>query len=85
MPPLVAGVGGLVCESVGKTDLLSRESVELSPICHLSPCLTTIAPLSRLVPLWRHRRIWYFSSFSRTGDVISPVLVYSVSADCSSG
>ena len=50
MPPLVGG-GGLVCESVGKADLLSdhfdgkqsRESVDLSLTCHPSPSLTSFA------------------------------------------
>ena len=47
LPPLVSGGGGLVCESVGKADLLSdhfdgkrsRESVDLPLTCHLSPSL----------------------------------------------
>ena len=47
MPPLV--VGGLVCGSVGKADLLSdhlyskqsREAVDLPLTCHPSPSLTT--------------------------------------------
>ena len=51
LPPLVSEVGGLVCESVGKTDLLSdhfdskqsREAVDLPPTCHPSPSLTTFA------------------------------------------
>ena len=51
MPPLVDGVGGLVCESVGKADLLSdhfygkqsRESVDLPLTCHPSPRLPTFA------------------------------------------
>ena len=48
---LVGGGGGLVCESVGKADLLSdhfhgkqsRESVDLPLTCHLSPSLTSFA------------------------------------------
>ena len=48
---LVGGGGGLVCESVGKADLLSdhfdgkqsRESVDLPLTCHPSPCLTSFA------------------------------------------
>ena len=51
LPPLVGGSGGLVCELVGKGDLLSdhfhskqsRESVDLPPTCHPSPSLTTFA------------------------------------------
>ena len=43
--------GGLVCESVGKADLLSdhfdikqsREAVDLAVICHPTPSLTTFA------------------------------------------
>ena len=48
MPPLLSEGGGLVCESVGKADLLSvhfdgkqsREAVDLSLTCHPSPSLT---------------------------------------------
>ena len=51
LPPLVGGGGGLVCESVGKADLLSdhfdgkqsRESVDLPLTCHPSPSLTSFA------------------------------------------
>ena len=52
MPTLVGGGGGLVCESVGKADLLSDhfdgkqsmvESVDLLHTCHPSPRLTTFA------------------------------------------
>ena len=51
MPPFVSEGGGLVCESVGKADLLSdhfhskqsREAVDLPLTCHPSPSLTTFA------------------------------------------
>ena len=51
LPPLVGPGGGLVCESVGKADLLSdhydskqsRESVDLQVTCHPSPSLITFA------------------------------------------
>ena len=51
MPPLVTEGGGLVCQSVGKADLLSdhfdskqsREAVDLSVTCDSSPSLTTFA------------------------------------------
>ena len=51
LPPLVSEGGGLVCESVGKADLLSdhfdskqsRKAVDIPLICHSSPCLTTFA------------------------------------------
>ena len=47
LPPLVSEGCGLVCESVGKADLLldhfyskrSREAVDLTLACHPSPCL----------------------------------------------
>ena len=50
-PPLVSEGGGLVCESVGKADLLSdhfdrkqsREAVDLPLTCHPSPSFTTFA------------------------------------------
>ena len=53
--PLVSEGGGLVCESVSKTDLLSdhfdrkqsREAVDLPITCHPSPSLTTFAFRSR--------------------------------------
>ena len=51
LPPRVGEGGGLVCESVGKADLLSdhfdskhyREDVNLSLTCHPSPSFTTFA------------------------------------------
>ena len=51
LPQLVDGFGGLVCESVGKADLLSdhfegtqsRESVDLLPTCHPSTRITIFA------------------------------------------
>ena len=51
MPPLVSECGGLVCESVGKPELLSdhfdskqyMESVDLPLTCHPSPSFTTFA------------------------------------------
>ena len=47
--PLDSEDGGLVCESIGKADLLmdhfdskqSREAVDLPLTCHPSPSLTT--------------------------------------------
>ena len=50
-PPLVSDCGELVCELVGKADLLSdhfdskqsREAVDLPLTCHSSPSLTTFA------------------------------------------
>ena len=49
LPPLVSEGGGLVCESVGKADLLSdhfdskqsREAIDLPVTCQPSPSLTT--------------------------------------------
>ena len=57
LPPLVNEGGELVCESVGKADLLSdhfdskqtREAVDLPLTCHPSPSLTTFAIRSREV------------------------------------
>ena len=51
LPPLVSEGGGLVCESVGKADLVlnhfdskqSREAVDLPLNRHPSPSLTTFA------------------------------------------
>ena len=51
MPTIDSEGGGLVCESVGKADLLSdyfdskqsREDVDLPLTCHPSPILTTFA------------------------------------------
>ena len=70
LPKLVSEGGGLLCESVGKADLLSdhfdskqsREAVDLSLTCHQSPRLTTFAfrsrrKIRRLLldrPLWWH-------------------------------
>ena len=49
--PLIGAGGGLVCESVGKADVLSahfdgkqsRDPVDLPSTCHPSPSLTTFA------------------------------------------
>ena len=57
MPPLVSEGGELVCESIGKADLLSdhfdskpsREAVDLPLTCHPPPTLTTCAFRSREV------------------------------------
>ena len=51
LPPLVSEGDGLVCQSVGKADLLSdhfdskqsREAVDLPLTCHPSPSFTTFA------------------------------------------
>ena len=51
LPPLFSEGGGLVCESVGKADLLSdnfdsnqsSEAVDLPLTCHPSPSFTTFA------------------------------------------
>ena len=57
LPPLIGVGGGLVCESVGKSHMLSshfdgkqsRVSVDLPSTCHPSPSLTTFAFRSREV------------------------------------
>ena len=57
LPPLIVAGGGLVCESVGKADMLSahfdgkqsRDPVDLTSTCHPSPTLTTFAFRSREV------------------------------------
>ena len=55
MPPLVIEGGGLVCESVGKADLLSdhfdsrqsRDAGDLSLTCHPSPIVLPPLPSGR--------------------------------------
>ena len=55
--PLIGVGGGLVCELVGKAEMLSahfdgkqsRDPVDLPSTCHPSPSLTTIAFRSRVV------------------------------------
>ena len=55
LPPFAGGGDRLVCESVGKADLLSdnldskqsRESIDLPLTCHPSPRITTVAFRSR--------------------------------------
>ena len=57
LPPLASEGGGLVCESVGKADLLSdnfdskqsREAIDLRLTCHPSHSLTTFAFRAREV------------------------------------
>ena len=85
LPPLISEGGGLVCELVGKADLLSdhfdskqsSEAVDLPPTCHPSHSFTTIAFRSSEVrhlmldldPLGR------FPHFlKRTADVMAPSL-----------
>ena len=57
LPPFIGADDGLVCESVGKADMLSayfdgkqsRDPVNLPSTCHLSPSLTAFAFRSREV------------------------------------
>ena len=72
LPPLVGGCGRLVCELVGKADLLSdhldgkqsRESVDLPLTYHPSPRFTTFAFRSSEVRLLLlHRPIGYVYLF----------------------
>ena len=78
LPSLVGGGGGLVCESVGKADLLSdrfygklsRESVDLPLTPHLSPSLTSFAFRSSevrglLLDLWGSDPVCMFLFFLR--------------------
>ena len=59
LPPLIGEGGGLVCELVGKADMLSanfdgkqsRDAVDRPSTCHPSPSLTTFAFRSREVNL----------------------------------
>ena len=58
IPPLIGAGGGLVCESIGKADMLSAHfdgkqsmnPVDLPSTCHPSPSLTTFA--------FRSREVW---------------------------
>ena len=55
LPPLIVGGGALVCESIGKAELLSshfdskqsRDPVDLPFTCHPPPSLTSFAFRSR--------------------------------------
>ena len=84
LAPLVSRDGGLVCESLGKADLLSdhfdckqsRESDDLPLTCHPSPSLHVEwgqASLVRLGPLWPdHLGIQYkLCSVGIGGSVLS--------------
>ena len=67
VPPLIRAGGGLVCESVGKADMLSahfngkqsRDPVDLPSTCHPSPSLTSFAFRSREVK----RLLLHFDSY----------------------
>ena len=90
MPPLVSEGGGLVCESVGKADLLSdhfdskqsREAVDLPLTCHPSLRLTTFAFRSREVrrllldldPYGGTDPFGMFPLFIKRTDVMAPRL-----------
>ena len=75
LPPLVNEGGGLVCESVGKADLLSdhfdskqsREAIDLPLTYHPSPSLTTFAFRSREV----RRLLLDLDPYGGTGYVLS--------------
>ena len=90
LPPLITEGGGLVCESVGKADLLSdhfdskqsREAVDL-PLTYPSPSLTTFAFRSSEVrhllldldPYGGTDPLGMFPLFlKRTVDVMAPCL-----------
>ena len=102
LPSLVGGGGGLLCECGGKADLLSdhfdskqsRESVDLSLTCHLSPSLIALAfrstevrhVLLDLDPYGGTDPLGMFTIFlKRTSDVLAPWLWSFVSASSSSG
>ena len=88
--PLVSEGGGLVCESVGKADLLSdhfdskqsREAVYLPLTCHPSPSLTTFAfrsidvsgVLLDLDPYGGTDPVGMFPLFLKRTDVMAPRL-----------
>ena len=90
LPPLVGPSGELVCESVGKADLLSdhfdskqsRESIDLLVTCHLSPSLITFAfrssEVKRLLlgldPYSGTDPLGMFLFLKRTADVLAPRL-----------
>ena len=78
IPPLSGVGGGLVCESIGKADILpahfdgkqSRDPVDLPSTCHPSPSLTTFAYGSREV-----KRLLLDPLFlKRTAEVLVPRL-----------
>ena len=91
LPPLVGGGGGLVCKSVGKTDLSnyfdskqSRESVDLLFTYNPYSILITFAFRSREVrqllldldPYGDTDPLGMFPSFLKTNsDVLAPILV----------
>ena len=90
LPPLISDGGGLVCESVGKADLLSdhfyskqsREAVDQPLTCHLSPSLITLAfrsvEVRRLLldldPYGGTDPLGMFPLFLKRTDVMAPGL-----------
>ena len=101
MPPLVREGGGLVCESVGKADLLldhfdseqSSEAVDLPLTCHPSPSLTTFAVRSSEVrrllldldPYGGTDPLGMFPLFLRELQMLWPPSQCSVLSACASG
>ena len=89
LPPLVGGGGGQVCQSVGKTDLMSdnfdskqsREAVDLPLTYHPSPRLTAPLPSSRedrcllldFDPYGGTDPLGMFPFFLKNADVLSEV------------
>ena len=90
LPLLVSEGGGLVCELVGKADLLSdhfdskqsREAVDMPLTCYLSPSLATFAFRSREVrhllldldPYGGNDQLGIFPLFLKRTDVMAPHL-----------
>ena len=92
LPLLIREGGGLVCESVGKADLLldqfdskqSRMAVDLLLTCHPSPSFATFAFRCRegrrllldLDPYGSTDPLGMFPIFLKRTDVMPPVLVW---------
>ena len=101
MPKLVREGGGLVCESVGKADLLSdhfdskqsREAADLPLTCHPSPSLPAFAfrssEVRRLLldfgPYGGTDPFGMFPLFLKRTADIMPPVKCSISAACSPG
>ena len=101
LPSLISEGGGLVCESVGKADLLSdhfdskqsREAIDLPLTCHPSPSLTTFAFRSSEVrsllfdldPYGGTDTLGMFPLFLKKTADVMAPCLSVVSATCSSG
>ena len=71
MPPLVGGGGGLVCESVGKADLLSDNFYSKQPMesVDLQLTIAILLQILSLLPSGRVRLVVLYLTWTPVGEL----------------